>query len=278
MKPDASSGATAYIRENLDLHVLWAAIRPALSKNLPKCSSSVPATCSRLQCAAELSQAAALPQQPNILHLPPRLRSMLAKACGKAEFTPQDVISLDYTPAMFSTKLTGVRRARLEGSQRMAGGRPDCPYNAHVRGIAARSPCQTLQNFIAGRFLFLSPAFCRSSTTRGFSGMEALMRHSRPSEDHPAWHRQSQQQLRVDSPALPEATVVHRTCARDDAQAPLRIVRRPQLCWSGKAPIVRIRAGQRFRGTARLHPQGSCLPSRTAPAPSVSATVPPRTA
>jgi hypothetical protein len=61
----------------------------------------------RLQRAAELSQAAALRQQPNVLHLPPRLRSMLAKACGKTDFTPQDVIALDYTPAMFSTKLTG---------------------------------------------------------------------------------------------------------------------------------------------------------------------------
>lgn len=61
----------------------------------------------RLQRAAELSKAAALPQQPNVLQLPPRLRSMLAKACGKPDFVPQDVIALDYTPAMFSTKLTG---------------------------------------------------------------------------------------------------------------------------------------------------------------------------
>lgn len=61
----------------------------------------------RLQRAAELSQAAALQEQPNVLHLPPRLRNMLAKACGKSDFTPEDVVALDYTPAMFSTKLPG---------------------------------------------------------------------------------------------------------------------------------------------------------------------------
>lgn len=48
--------------------------------------------------AAELSQAAASQQQPNLLHLRPRLRSMLAKACGKDDFSSQDVIALDYTP------------------------------------------------------------------------------------------------------------------------------------------------------------------------------------
>jgi hypothetical protein len=57
--------------------------------------------------ALELSQAAAMQQQPNVSHLPPRLRGMLAKACGKADFSPEDVVALDYTPAMFSTKLLG---------------------------------------------------------------------------------------------------------------------------------------------------------------------------
>ncbi len=57
--------------------------------------------------ALELSQAATMQQQSNVLHLRPCLRAMLAKACGKADFTPQDVVELDYTPAMFSTKLPG---------------------------------------------------------------------------------------------------------------------------------------------------------------------------
>jgi hypothetical protein len=49
----------------------------------------------RLHRAAELDQAAVLSEQPNVLHLPPRLRGMLARACGKPDITPQDVIALD---------------------------------------------------------------------------------------------------------------------------------------------------------------------------------------
>jgi hypothetical protein len=61
----------------------------------------------RLRRAAELKEAATSPQQPSILLLPPRLRSMLAKVCGRSDFTPQDVIELDYTPAMFLLRMPG---------------------------------------------------------------------------------------------------------------------------------------------------------------------------
>jgi hypothetical protein len=63
----------------------------------------------RLRRAAELREAAASPQQPSLLLLSPRLRSMLAKACGKPDFTPHDVIALDYTPAMFLLRMPGFR-------------------------------------------------------------------------------------------------------------------------------------------------------------------------
>ncbi|WP_143274701.1 hypothetical protein [Bradyrhizobium canariense] len=64
----------------------------------------------RQQRAAELVQAAALPEQPNILHLPPRLRAMMARACDKQDFKPQDILDLHYTPAMFMTRLPGFCR------------------------------------------------------------------------------------------------------------------------------------------------------------------------
>lgn len=59
----------------------------------------------RLKRAEELRQAAELPQQPNVLHLPPGLRRKLARVCGKTDFTPEDVVALGYTPAMFSIRL-----------------------------------------------------------------------------------------------------------------------------------------------------------------------------
>ena len=57
----------------------------------------------RDQRARELEKAARLPQQPNPLQLPPRLRNMLAKLFGTPNFTPDDVAALEYSAAMFST-------------------------------------------------------------------------------------------------------------------------------------------------------------------------------
>ena len=57
----------------------------------------------RDQRARELEEAARHPQQPNPLQLPPRLRDMLAKLFGTPNFTPDDVVALEYSVAMFST-------------------------------------------------------------------------------------------------------------------------------------------------------------------------------
>ena len=57
----------------------------------------------RKQRAQELEEAARLPQQPNPLQLPPRLRNMLAKLFGTPNFTPDDVVALEYSVAMFWT-------------------------------------------------------------------------------------------------------------------------------------------------------------------------------
>jgi hypothetical protein len=57
----------------------------------------------REQRAQELEEAARLPQQPNPLQLPPRLRNMLAKLFGTPDFTPDGVAALEYSVAMFST-------------------------------------------------------------------------------------------------------------------------------------------------------------------------------
>jgi hypothetical protein len=57
----------------------------------------------REQRARELEEAARLPQQPNPLQLPPRLRNMLAKLFGTPDFTPDDVAALEYSVAMFWT-------------------------------------------------------------------------------------------------------------------------------------------------------------------------------
>ena len=57
----------------------------------------------REQRAQELEEAARLPQQPNPLQLPPRLRNMLAKLFGTPDFTPDDVAALEYSVAMFWT-------------------------------------------------------------------------------------------------------------------------------------------------------------------------------
>jgi hypothetical protein len=51
----------------------------------------------------KLEEAARLPQQPNPLQLPPRLRNMLAKLFGTPDFTTDDVAALEYSAAMFWT-------------------------------------------------------------------------------------------------------------------------------------------------------------------------------
>ena len=53
--------------------------------------------------AQELEEAARLPQQPNPLQLSPRLRNMLATLFGTPNFTPDDIVALEYSVAMFST-------------------------------------------------------------------------------------------------------------------------------------------------------------------------------
>jgi hypothetical protein len=50
----------------------------------------------RDQRARELEEAARLPQQPNPLQLAPRLRNMLAKLFGTPNFTPDDVVALEF--------------------------------------------------------------------------------------------------------------------------------------------------------------------------------------
>src|SRR6266478_6411310 len=57
----------------------------------------------RDQRARELEEAARLPQQPNPLQLQPRLRNMLAELFGTPNFTPDDVVALEYSVAMFWT-------------------------------------------------------------------------------------------------------------------------------------------------------------------------------
>ncbi len=57
----------------------------------------------RDQRAWEIEEAARLPQQPNPLQLPERLRNMLATLLGTPNFTPDDIVALEYTVAMFST-------------------------------------------------------------------------------------------------------------------------------------------------------------------------------
>ncbi len=49
----------------------------------------------------ELAEADRRPDQPNLLHLEPTVRSMLAKVCGKAEFTPDDVEELGFWRSNF---------------------------------------------------------------------------------------------------------------------------------------------------------------------------------
>lgn len=87
----------------------YAAIGKAYSISTARVRDIISREETRLAREAELKEAARLPQQPNYLHLPPRLRKSLAKACGKEEFRPEDVVALDYTPAMFMLRLPGFR-------------------------------------------------------------------------------------------------------------------------------------------------------------------------
>jgi len=76
----------------------------------------------RVKRAAELAEAAGLPEQPNPLQLPARLRDLLAKVCGKPDFTPEDLMALDYTPAMFFLRLPLSRRDWKDLSAWVAAG------------------------------------------------------------------------------------------------------------------------------------------------------------
>ena len=76
----------------------------------------------RVKRAAELAEAATLSQQPNPLQLPARLRELLAKVCGKPDFTPDDVMGLDYTPAMFFLRLPLTQRDWKDLSAWVAAG------------------------------------------------------------------------------------------------------------------------------------------------------------
>ncbi|SRR5258706_4273552 len=89
----------------------------------------------RDQRVRELEEAARLPQQPNPLQLSPRLRNMLAKLFGTPNFTPDDVVALEYSVAMFSTirnfgsrdwkelKTWMERAGKSPALQRVGGGR-----------------------------------------------------------------------------------------------------------------------------------------------------------
>ena len=89
----------------------------------------------REQRARELEEASRLPQQPNPLQLPPRLRNMLAKLLGTPDFTPDDLAALEYSAAMFSTipnfglrdwkelKTWMERAGKSPALQRVCGGR-----------------------------------------------------------------------------------------------------------------------------------------------------------
>jgi hypothetical protein len=58
----------------------------------------------RDQRTREPEEAACFPQQqPNPLQLSARLRSMLAKLLGPPNFTPDDIVALEYSVAMFLT-------------------------------------------------------------------------------------------------------------------------------------------------------------------------------
>ena len=58
---------------------------------------------SAIGAALGISRVDRLPQQPNPLHLPPRLRNMLTKLFRTPNFTPNDVVALEYSVAMFWT-------------------------------------------------------------------------------------------------------------------------------------------------------------------------------
>ena len=77
---------------------------------------------SRMKRAQELAEAARLPQQPNAVQLPPRLRDLVAVICGKQDFTPDDVMEVDCTPALFFLRQPLNRRDWKDLSAWMAAG------------------------------------------------------------------------------------------------------------------------------------------------------------
>ena len=54
----------------------------------------------------ELADADRRPDQPNLLHLEPRIREILAEFCGKAEFTPDDVEGMGFWRSNFGCEPT----------------------------------------------------------------------------------------------------------------------------------------------------------------------------
>ena len=114
----------------------------------------------REQRAQELEEAALLPQQPNPLQLPPRLRNMLAKLFGTPDFTPDDVAALEYSVAMFLTipnlldcgigkslrRGWKVRESRRRFNSSAAVGNRERAFNGISRAVISKrkgSPCET---------------------------------------------------------------------------------------------------------------------------------------
>jgi len=81
----------------------WVALGKAFGVSLGRARQIVERVEEQDARARELEEADRRPQQPNPLHLPPRLRAMLAKECGKPDFTPEDILALDHTPATFGS-------------------------------------------------------------------------------------------------------------------------------------------------------------------------------
>lgn len=82
----------------------------------------------------ELLEADRRPDQPNALHLAPRLRAKLAAIYRKDDFTPSDIEALEFTQANFLR--FGLDRAdwlALVKWMELAGLRPVAPHRMTVR-------------------------------------------------------------------------------------------------------------------------------------------------
>jgi hypothetical protein len=77
----------------------------------------------------ELAEAARRPDQPNPLHLEPRLRSMLVEFCGKTDFTPDDVEALEFSRARLgSIGISDAEWRALVKWMGLAGKKPVSPH------------------------------------------------------------------------------------------------------------------------------------------------------